>query len=74
MTATATTPSTDPAQAQRRVLRVLVASQILSGMGLAAGVTVGALLAQDMLDSTRLAGLPSALLTGGSALTAVAIL
>ena len=62
-----------PEQAQRRVLRVLVASQVLSGAGLAAGVTVGALLAQDMLGSTSLAGLPSALITGGSALAAVAV-
>ncbi|WP_460105109.1 MFS transporter [Streptomyces sp. YKOK-J1] len=62
-----------PEQAQRRVLRVLVASQVLSGAGLAAGVTVGALLAQDMLGSTGLAGLPSALITGGSALAAVAV-
>ncbi|MFJ5723009.1 MFS transporter [Streptomyces sp. NPDC093149] len=63
----------DPTQAQRRILRVLVASQILSGAGLAAGVTVGALLAQDMLGSTSLAGLPSALFTAGSALAAVAV-
>ncbi|MFI6564859.1 MFS transporter [Streptomyces sp. NPDC050534] len=63
----------DVAQTQRRVLRVLVASQILSGAGLAAGVTVGALLAQKMLGSTSLAGLPSALFTAGSALTAVAV-
>ncbi|ALO91564.1 MFS transporter [Streptomyces hygroscopicus subsp. limoneus] len=77
MTSTAPAGTTahirDPAQAQRRVLRVLVASQVLSGAGLAAGVTVGALLAQDMLGSTSLAGLPSALLTAGSALTAVAV-
>ncbi|MFF4040604.1 MFS transporter [Streptomyces sp. NPDC001816] len=63
----------DAARAQRRILRVLVASQILSGAGLAAGVTVGALLAQDMLGTTSLAGLPSALFTAGSALTAVAV-
>ncbi|MFJ8189149.1 MFS transporter [Streptomyces sp. NPDC096094] len=63
----------DPAQAQHRILRVLVASQVLSGAGLAAGVTVGALLAQDMLGSTSLAGLPSALFTAGSALAAVAV-
>lgn len=42
-------------------------------MGLAAGVTVAALLAQDMLHSISLAGLPSALLTAGSALAAVII-
>ncbi|MEU0404809.1 MFS transporter [Streptomyces sp. NPDC006197] len=60
-------------QAQRRALRVLVAAQILSGAGLAAGVTVGALLAQDMLGSTDLAGLLSALSIAGSALAAVAV-
>ncbi|MER7991280.1 MFS transporter [Streptomyces noursei] len=77
MTSTAVTDATahisDPAPAQRRILRVLVASQVLSGAGLAAGVTVGALLAQNMLGSTSLAGLPSALLTAGSALAAVAV-
>lgn len=77
MTSTAPTSTTasmpDPAQAQPRILRVLVASQILSGAGLAAGVTVGALLAQDMLGSTSLAGLPSALFTAGSAVAAIAV-
>ncbi|MGW0245260.1 MFS transporter [Nocardia goodfellowii] len=62
-----------PHASQRRVLIVLVIAQILSGAGLAAGVTVGALLAQDMLGSTGLAGLPSALGTAGSALAAVAV-
>lgn len=60
-------------RAQRRVQIVLVAAQILSGAGLAAGVTVGALLAQDMLGSTSLAGLLSALATAGSALAAGAV-
>ncbi|MER7792728.1 MFS transporter [Streptomyces sp. NPDC097640] len=60
-------------RAQRRVLIVLIAAQILSGAGLAAGVTVGALLAQDMLGSTSLAGLLSALSTTGSALAAIAV-
>ncbi|RKS73552.1 putative MFS family arabinose efflux permease [Actinomadura pelletieri DSM 43383] len=60
-------------QVQRRVLIVLVAAQVLSGAGLAAGVTVGALLAQEMLGSTGLAGLPSALGTAGSALAALAV-
>jgi MFS family permease len=65
--------TTTTAELQRRTLRVLVVAQVLSGAGLAAGVTVGALLAQDMLGSTGLAGLPAALLTAGSAATAVAI-
>ncbi|MFF4825385.1 MFS transporter [Streptomyces sp. NPDC001312] len=58
---------------QRRILKVLVASQVLSGAGLAAGITVGALLAQDMLGTTGLAGLPSALFTAGSALAAIGV-
>ncbi|WP_328875619.1 MFS transporter [Streptomyces sp. NBC_00287] len=60
-------------ETQRRILAVLITSQILSGAGLAAGITVGALLAQDMLGATDLAGLPSALFTAGSALAAVAV-
>ena len=55
---------------QRRTLTVIVISQVLGGAGLAAGVTVGALLAQDMLGSEGLAGLPAALFTLGSALAA----
>ncbi|MBC7302738.1 MAG: MFS transporter [Nocardia sp.] len=59
--------------AQRRTLAVLVAAQIFSGAGLAAGITVGALLAQDMLGSTGWAGLPSAMFTAGSAAAAVGV-
>lgn len=59
--------------AHRRILGVLVAAQILSGAGLAAGITVGALLAQDMLASTSLSGLPSALFTIGSAAAAILV-
>ncbi|GHC67911.1 MFS transporter [Streptomyces cinnamoneus] len=58
---------------QKRILTVLVIAQVLSGVGLAAGITVGALLAEEMLDSTRLAGAPAALFTGGAALGAVGI-
>lgn len=58
---------------QRRTLTVLVAAQVLSGAGLAAGITVGALLAQDMLGSTSMSGLPSALFTIGSAGSALLI-
>lgn len=59
--------------AHRRVVGVLVAAQVLSGAGLAAGITVGALLAQDLLGSTGLSGLPSALFTIGSAAAAVLV-
>jgi len=64
---------TTTAELQQQTLRVLVVAQVLSGAGLAAGITVGALLAQDMLGSTGLAGLPSALFTAGSALAAVGV-
>ncbi|MFI6770822.1 MFS transporter [Streptomyces sp. NPDC050355] len=73
MTARNGAPATRDIPEQRRILAVLVFSQILSGAGLAAGITVGALLAEEMLGSTGLAGLPSALFTAGSALGAVAI-
>ncbi|MGI5466859.1 MFS transporter [Streptomyces sp. CA-132043] len=68
-----TAPAVSVAAAQRRVLTVLVVSQVLSGAGLAAGITVGALLAEEMLGSTGLAGLPSALFTAGAALGAAGI-
>ena len=61
------------ARVQKRTLTVLVFAQVCSGAGLAAGITVGALLAQDMLDSTGWSGLPSALFTFGSAGAALAV-
>ena len=57
----------------RRTLRVVVVSQVFGGAGLAAGVTVGALLAQDMLGGAGVAGLPAALFTLGSALAAFTV-
>lgn len=58
---------------QRRILAVLVLAQIMSGAGLTAGITVGALLAEEVLGSTGLAGVPSALFTAGAALGALCI-
>lgn len=54
----------------KRSLIVVVMSQIFGGAGLAAGITVGALLAKEMLGSASYAGLPTALFTLGSALAA----
>lgn len=66
--------SGQPRQAlYRRSLTVVVVSQVFGGAGLAAGVTVGALLAQDMLHSDGLAGLPATLFTLGSALAALTV-
>lgn len=57
----------------RRTLKVVMFGQILGGAGLAAGVTVGALLAEDMLGTNGLAGLPAALFTLGSAIAAYVV-
>ncbi|WNC16415.1 MFS transporter [Brevibacillus brevis] len=57
----------------KRTLLIVVISQIFGGAGLAAGVTVGALLAQDMLGTESYAGIPSALLTLGSAVAALLV-
>lgn len=54
-------------QLYRRTLLIVVLSQIFGGAGLAAGITVGALLAQDMLGTDAYSGVPVALLTLGSA-------
>lgn len=51
----------------KRTLFIVSISQIFGGAGLAAGITVGALLAQQMLGTDAFAGLPSALFTLGSA-------
>jgi len=57
----------------RRCLVVVACCQLCGGAGLAAGATVGALLARDMLGSETAAGLPAALLTFGSAVAAYAV-
>ena len=72
MTQTDPSIATEPPE-QRRTLVILVLAQVLSGVALAAGVTVGALLAQDMLGSARLSGLPSALFAAGGAVAAVGV-
>lgn len=57
-------------QLHRRTLTTVLISQSFGGAGLAAGISVGALIAQDMLGSDALSGLPTALFTLGAALTA----
>jgi len=54
-------------QLYRKTLKIVMLSQIFGGAGLAAGLTVGALIAQDMLGTESAAGIPLALLTLGSA-------
>lgn len=57
----------------KRTLLIVVLSQIFGGAGLAAGITVGALLAKDMLGTDIVAGLPIALFTLGSAGAALVV-
>lgn len=57
----------------RRTLWIVVISQIFGGAGLAAGVTVGGLLAEDMLGTNSFAGIPVALFTLGSAGAALGV-
>ena len=69
-------PAESPAARERlyrRTIRVLLVSQVLAGAGLAAGVVVGALLAEEMLGSDSAAGLPAALFTLGSAAAAILV-
>lgn len=51
----------------KRTLFIIVLSQIFGGAGLAAGITVGALLARDMIGTDSFAGMPVAMFTLGSA-------
>ncbi|MFJ7736563.1 MFS transporter [Lysinibacillus sp. NPDC097287] len=66
--------STDEQQKlYKRSLIIVMLSQVFGGAGLAAGITVGALLAKDMLGTESFAGLPAALFTLGSALAAFVV-
>lgn len=56
-----------------RVLIVVSISQIFGGAGLAAGISVGALLAQQMIGDSSFSGVPTALFTLGSAVTAYSV-
>lgn len=60
-------------QLYKRTLLIVILSQIFGGAGLAAGVTVGALLAQEMLGTESFAGVPAALFTLGSAVAALLV-
>lgn len=56
---------------QKRVIRMLVAAQILGGIGLGATVSVGALLAADVSGSDAWSGMAATMSTLGAALIAV---
>ncbi len=57
--------------AQRRVVRVLAAAQILGGVGMGATLSLGALLAADLSGSSAFSGLAATMSTLGAAAIAV---
>lgn len=63
-------PPGDPIAAQRRTLRVLVFAQVVSGAGIAIGLSVGALLVAD-LAGVGVAGLAQSAVVVGGALFAI---
>jgi MFS family permease len=74
MSLTATTPFTSVGvrRVQRRTLAVLLATQMVGGIGVAIGIAVGALLAASM-GGTQISGLGQSSLVVGAALLAVPI-
>lgn len=62
---------TDRAAVQRRTLRTLFTSQVLGGVGVASGLAVGSLLAEEVSESTALAGFAQTSTVLGAALVAV---
>jgi MFS family permease len=61
------------ADLQRRTVRVLVASQMLGGVGVGAGIAVVGLLAYDLAGTEALSGVPATASTVGAAAAAFVI-
>jgi MFS family permease len=66
-------PALNAPAVHRRTLIVVSIAQVFSGFGLAAGITVGALLAAEVWNSTALAGVPAVIMTVGSSAAALVI-
>lgn len=64
-------PGTAAPVRHRRTVRVLLVSQVLGGVGVASGIAVGGLLAEQVSGSTSLAGLAQTATVLGAALLAV---
>ncbi|NUR72644.1 MAG: MFS transporter [Hamadaea sp.] len=62
--------SVDVVRIQRRTVRVLVANEIVSGLGVAIGISVGALLTKEMVG-TALSGVAQSVAVVGAALSAL---
>lgn len=63
----------DRAALQRKVVRTLVGSQMLSGVGMAGGIAVGALLAEDLSGTEALAGVGTTAQVFGTALITIPV-
>jgi MFS family permease len=70
-TAPVTTTAAAPDRVQRHVVRTLVVAQMLGGVGMSAGVAVGALLAEEVSGSARWAGLGGTFQILGAAVIAI---
>ncbi|MCR4513159.1 MFS transporter [Aeromicrobium sp. 50.2.37] len=62
---------TEQARLQRRILRTLVAVQVVGGVGNGAGLAVGVLLLREVSGSSGWAGMSTVMLTLGAALATV---
>lgn len=65
--------SLDRAALQRKVVRTLVGSQVLSGVGMACGIAVGALLAEELSGTEALAGVGTTAQVFGTALITIPV-
>ena len=63
----------DRASLQRRAIRTLIGSQILGGVGMASGIAVGALLAEDLSGTEALAGAGTTAQVLGTALLTIPV-
>ena len=68
---TQTVPAADQAALQKRTVRVLLASVVPAGMGMAGGFSAAAVLGEELTGSDTLAGLAAACLSLGGAMTTV---
>lgn len=66
-----TQPQPPAPDVQRHTRRTLMVSQVLGGVGLSGGISVGSILAEDILGGSELAGLANTTQILGSALLAV---
>lgn len=71
MPETAAAAAVDLAVTQRRMVRVLAAGQVLTGVAFGATLSLGALLAADLSGREALSGFATAAVTLGAALTAI---